>query len=554
MTILGCDVHEQFANYPLLLSSMDFIACRTGQGISEPDHAYSRHRKIILGTRPFLAWHVQKPWQSALAQVDAFLKIQPPAIGVRHAWDCELEWQSKNAVTDHLAEIMRLMLVKTGDYPMIYSGKWFIDPWIDVSALPSETQWWLAEYAESKKDWHVHRDSGGYTIIDEQLHFPLTPIEGVEPEQVLIHQATSRANGRYYGAWNGEGRLDIDFWLDSDKYNMLQWFKIQQGDDMRIKVKPEALPWTVQVDSPGERVTSTEPLEVKATEGDWHQLMTGKWVPAWHYDVVEAPAPELPKVLFNAIANPPVGDYLNIRVAANNKATIVGQIHFGTLLNVYEVNSNVKLKPWYRTGINQWVAGWYCIPPLPPETTPPPKQPNVLDIAPLWQRDPRWINVKLGTSNTTIGNVGCLLTDITSYVNYLLGTNYTPPEMNEIIKKVGGWVHYDEATKSYLPGGNLFRFASLWEAFPQIGADRLLRTPLVPADLTVIDAIMADKRPVIVETRINKSIQHWVLIVGKGEGKYWINDPWTGKRAFFEDVYGDAARWIYSTVSYRKAA
>jgi len=394
---LGCDIHEMYTDYPLLLSRMDFIACRTGQGVSEPDAAYARHKRNIIGKRPLLAWHVQKPWQSALAQVDAFLKIQPPEDGVRHSWDCELEWQSQAAVTDHLAEIMRLMLAKTGMYPMIYSGKWFIDPWINVSALPSETQWWLAEYAEFKANWHVHRDSGGYTIVDEQLHFPLTPIKGVEPEQVLVHQATSRANGHYYGAWNGEGRLDIDFWLDNDKHNMLQWFKIQQGDDMRIKVKPEALPWTVQVDSPGERVTSAEPLEVKVTEGDWHQLMTGKWVPAWHYDIVEAPAPELPKVLWRGEVLP--DDGLNVRSSRDFSDNVLLTLPQGEDVDVYEDDGT-----WAR--IDPTESAWVVKRLLRVIGAGVPST-DILDIAPLWQRDPRWINVKLGTSNTTIGSYGC---------------------------------------------------------------------------------------------------------------------------------------------------
>lgn len=59
--IIGCDVHEMYTDYPLLLSRMDFIACRTGQGVYQPDAAYARHKKAIIGKRPLLAWHVQKP-------------------------------------------------------------------------------------------------------------------------------------------------------------------------------------------------------------------------------------------------------------------------------------------------------------------------------------------------------------------------------------------------------------------------------------------------------------------------------------------------------------
>lgn len=536
---IGCDIHEMYTDYPLLLKRMDFIACRTGQGIYQPDAAYARHKRNIIGKRPLLAWHVQKPWQKALAQVDEFLRIQPPEDGVRHSWDCELGWRSINAVTDHLCEIMRLMLAKTGLYPIVYSGKWFIDPWIDVSALPPETKWWLAEYAENKYNWYVNRGSGGYTIVDDRLHFDLQPIAGIKPENVLIHQPTSHANGRIWGAWTAaDGRLDIDFWLQGGEAGMLNWFGLGQGEQMKIKVKPEAAAWTVQVDSPGERMASTEPLDVKATDGSWYQLVSGKWVPGWHFDIVDEPTPELPKVLWKGEVLAPEG--LNVRSSRDFSDNVLITLPQGMDVEVFEDDGTwARIDPSQQQWVVKRLLG------VIKEGEPIPSLPGdipVLNIPALWQRDPRWASVKLGTSNTTIAGYGCLLTDITMYTNFLLGTNYTPAEMNEIIKKVGGFV-----------SGNLFRFAALWEAFPdKIGSDKFIRCDLVPAPLSEIDAILKDRRPVIVETRMsNHTQEHWALIIGKQNGKYVANDPWTGKRIDFENTFGEAGRWIYTIVSYK---
>lgn len=243
--------------------------------------------------------------------------------------------------------------------------------------------------------------------------------------------------------------------------------------------------------------------------------------------VIPEPEPE-PEPLWIGTVTPEIG--LNVRSGHSILHRVIRTLPQGMKVGVFE-----EYGTWARIAPDkqEWVAKRYLAPVYPPS-------PDVLSISPLCQR--LYNQVYLGTSNTTIASYGCLLTCVTMYANYLLGKAYTPPEMNKIIKDVNGFVN-----------GNLFRFASLWEAFPnQIAADKFIRTPLTPAPLAEIDAVLADNRPVIVETRQNKRTEHWVLIVGKRDNKYVINDPWTGKQVLFEDVYGEPARWIYSIVSYRR--
>lgn len=380
---------------------------------------------------------------------------------------------------------------------------------------------------------------GIYADVEHEQYAERLTAKTVRDFILIIEMATERKMGIYTGAWAWDTMFSKAEYNEPNRAHWVAGYLSNWNARLMPRGWSKVHLWqyssNVYLSGYNYRLDSNK---LMVPEAEWQALL-GEPV---RYKEVDEPQGEPEKVLFEATVSSTVKDYLNVRWAANAKSTIVDKAYPGAKLSVYEVNSNVKLKPWYRIGINRWVAGWHCIPSQPPVSAPPVGE-YIGKVIPLWQRDLRWTNVKLGTSNTTIGSHGCLLTDITMYTNWLLGTNYTPSQMNEIIKGVNGFVQ-----------GNLFRFASLWEAFPEIGADKLIRTPLTPANLSVIDAILADDRPVIVETRMNKRSEHWVFIVGKTNERYLINDPWTGKQVLFQDVYGDAARWIYSTVSYRKVA
>lgn len=240
----------------------------------------------------------------------------------------------------------------------------------------------------------------------------------------------------------------------------------------------------------------------------------------------------------------------NVRVRSDRSLSnnILYILPKGARCEVYEDDGT-----WIRINATkqEWVRKCFFIPVKEGDYIPSDSSVDniVLDIKPLFQGD---CEKKLGTSDKSAAVYGCLLTDITMYVNYLLDTNYNQSQLSDIIRSVDGWVHYDKDSQSYLSGGDQLRLSSIWKAFPnQITADKLIRTPLTYAPLNEIDEVLADKRPVIAEMRMsNHGQEHWVLIVGKLDGRYVCNDPQSGKSVCFNDVFGDPGRWIYTIASY----
>ena len=162
----------------------------------------------------------------------------------------------------------------------------------------------------------------------------------------------------------------------------------------------------------------------------------------------------------------------------------------------------------------------------------------LLDIQPLSQRDPRWASIQLGTSTSTIGSHGCLMTDMTMFLRYL-GLNMTPAEVNAWLKANGGY-----------NGGNLFVWGSVSKLLPGLTFGHRYTEPY----LDKIDEQLVAGRPVIVNvdgTPATAALdEHWILIVGKENGYYIINDPIDGSRMRFNDRYGDPKTKIYIICTY----
>ncbi len=141
-----------------------------------------------------------------------------------------------------------------------------------------------------------------------------------------------------------------------------------------------------------------------------------------------------------------------------------------------------------------------------------------LDINPLSQLDPRWKDKKLGTSTSSIGEYGCALVCVTLLANYYTSSTLTPDEMNDKLVAVNGFA-----------SGNLLKWEALSAIFPQITFDRRVDCPDNPAPLDVVDQYLEARKPVIALVDYNpatkKIEQHFVLIVGKDAGDYFMADP-----------------------------
>ena len=119
----------------------------------------------------------------------------------------------------------------------------------------------------------------------------------------------------------------------------------------------------------------------------------------------------------------------------------------------------------------------------------------------LSQRDSRWKNIKLGTSDTTIGGYGCTITCI----SMILGT--TPDVVNERIKTVNGYAE-----------GNLVIWSKLEEAFPGIKIKRVWSYDNTDVLANVPNVLVeVDGKPI-------GGYRHWVVYIGNKK----LIDPWDG--------------------------
>ena len=241
----------------------------------------------------------------------------------------------------------------------------------------------------------------------------------------------------------------------------------------------------------------------------------------------EPPAPPDNPVLFRGrvTATP----YLNIRAYPTVLSADLGDLYEGTELDIYEVSAN----GWYRI-VEGWVMGAYV------ERI---WDGAVLDVPLYSQKDARWAFEKLGTSASTIGGYGCLLT--CAAMNCLYFGKLTNPHMlNQAMVRVNGYAN-----------GNLWKWWSLPLVYPDLEVRDWVNCEKVPAPLERIDNALAAGNPVIVmvDYRPGGTIQmHFVLIVGKSGDDYVINDPIDGKQVSFRSRYGDPVSGIYRIAVYAR--
>jgi len=120
----------------------------------------------------------------------------------------------------------------------------------------------------------------------------------------------------------------------------------------------------------------------------------------------------------------------------------------------------------------------------------------------LSQHDPRWKDIKVGTSNSTIGQIGCTITCIA--MKYGL----TPDKVNELLNNAGGYAQT-----------NLVNWTKLPQALPG--------TEFVYKYSNYENEIVKQNLPCLVEVDATPigGTRHWILYVGNGI----LYDPWDGQ-------------------------
>ena len=128
------------------------------------------------------------------------------------------------------------------------------------------------------------------------------------------------------------------------------------------------------------------------------------------------------------------------------------------------------------------------------------------------QRDPRWCNQKIGLSDMSIGEVGCLVTSV-AMVWQKYGQSRTPAQ-------VAADTAYFLLTTAYM-----YVPPTVPNSFYKGGYDP-----------NFIDEKLASGQPVIVHLNLGGD-GHWVVLKSGSGGKYIMNDPWHGFELNLEDHY-----------------
>lgn len=253
--------------------------------------------------------------------------------------------------------------------------------------------------------------------------------------------------------------------------------------------------------------------------------------------IVTVPEPEPePKPLYSAKVKPIAPDRLNVRRTPNGQ--IVRKLYAGDIVGVYQDSAG-----WSRIGVGEWIMSRY-IQPLVDEGQ---VADGLLDVE-LWsQQDIRWGNDRMGSSAITLKQGGCLVTAVSSYLNFL-GIDTDPKRYNALLGSRGGYMYVVE---------NGVKYANMYWKMP----DYLWRGQVERAEYqgfsygqgweTLAQSILDSGRPALAHVDFipgGSVQQHWVLIVGERDGSWWAVDPETGALISLSKYENK----VYRIVGYRR--
>jgi GH25 family lysozyme M1 (1,4-beta-N-acetylmuramidase) len=171
----------------------------------------------------------------------------------------------------------------------------------------------------------------------------------------------------------------------------------------------------------------------------------------------------------------------------------------------------------------------------------------------LWsQHDPLWANDRMGYTYITLGQQGCLVTDVAIYLDYL-GIDIDPKRYNKRLSTEGGYESYKKDGKTIHTNNMYWKYPGV--LYPEIQRELTDYTWYWNGLGWEAQArkILNSKRPVLglVDFYAGGELnQHWVLIVGERDGSWWAVDPETGTLINLSKYQNK----VYRIVGYRRKA
>lgn len=207
-------------------------------------------------------------------------------------------------------------------------------------------------------------------------------------------------------------------------------------------------------------------------------------------------------------------DSLNVRSGAGMSFAVMDSLAKGKSVTVLSQTDS-----WSKI-IYDGVSTGYVKSDYLTDTNPSPYAPVALEVELYKQTDPRWGEVRLGSSYETISSVGCTTTCLAMSESYRGETPVYPDDM--------------QSRLGYTSSGSLY--------WPPDYATSTLSDGWLE---TVYD-ILSGGKPVIVGSRKSSGSQHWVLVTGY-EGTspeleasgFTVNDPATAARKSLSELLDD---------------
>jgi len=172
-----------------------------------------------------------------------------------------------------------------------------------------------------------------------------------------------------------------------------------------------------------------------------------------------------------------------------------------------------------------------------------------LNVPIFGQRDSRWANKPLGSSSSTLGGYGCLVSCLAMLCKYY-GKDTDPDKLNTALVNINGFA----AASTTPTQKNLYKwYEGITKLYSDIAITKLQATPaaLTTTDFNALKAEIDAGRPVILQVDFIPATafvdMHFVLLTGYEGNTYYVNDPWYGDNANL-NRYGDPAITIQQYV------